>query len=42
MSGDYVGFEIDMMTVFTDNLQRWLRDETLHNVVDTAVGYVPR
>jgi phosphoglycerate dehydrogenase-like enzyme len=42
MSGDYVGFEIDMMTVFTDNLDRWLRDEPLQNVVDTAVGYVPR
>jgi phosphoglycerate dehydrogenase-like enzyme len=42
MSGDYVGFEIDMMTVFTDNLERWLRDEPLHNVVDPAVGYVPR
>jgi phosphoglycerate dehydrogenase-like enzyme len=42
MSGDYVGFEIDMMTVFTDNLKRWRRDEPLHNVVDTTVGYVPR
>jgi phosphoglycerate dehydrogenase-like enzyme len=42
MSGDYVGFEIDMMTVFTDNLDRWLRDKPLHNVVDPAVGYVPR
>jgi phosphoglycerate dehydrogenase-like enzyme len=42
MSGDYVGFEIDMMTVFTDNLQRWRRGEPLHNVVDPAVGYVPR
>jgi phosphoglycerate dehydrogenase-like enzyme len=42
MSGDYVGFELDMMTVFTDNLDRWLRDEPLHNVVDPAVGYVPR
>ncbi|MDT5064447.1 MAG: hypothetical protein QOK02_602 [Mycobacterium sp.] len=42
MSGDYVGFEIDMMTVFTDNLDRWLRDEPLHNVVDPVVGYVPR
>jgi phosphoglycerate dehydrogenase-like enzyme len=41
MSGDYVGFEIDMMTVFTDNLDRWLRDKPLHNVVDPAVGYVP-
>jgi phosphoglycerate dehydrogenase-like enzyme len=42
MSGDYVGFEIDMMTVFTDNLDRWRRDEPLLNVVDPAVGYVPR
>jgi phosphoglycerate dehydrogenase-like enzyme len=42
MSGDYVGFEIDMMSVFTDNLDRWLRDKPLHNVVDPAVGYVPR
>jgi phosphoglycerate dehydrogenase-like enzyme len=42
MCGDYVGFEIDMMTVFTDNLQKWRRGEPLHNVVDTAVGYVPR
>jgi phosphoglycerate dehydrogenase-like enzyme len=42
MSGDFVGFEIDMMTVFTDNLARWQRGEPLHNVVDPAVGYVPR
>jgi phosphoglycerate dehydrogenase-like enzyme len=42
MSGDYVGFEIDMMTVFTDNLDRWLRGQPVHNVVDPAVGYVPR
>jgi phosphoglycerate dehydrogenase-like enzyme len=42
MSGDYVGFEIDMMTVFTDNLDRWLRAKPLHNIVDPAVGYVPR
>jgi phosphoglycerate dehydrogenase-like enzyme len=41
MSGDYVGFEVDMVRVFTDNLGRWLRGEPLHNVVDPAVGYVP-
>ncbi|HZA09193.1 D-2-hydroxyacid dehydrogenase [Mycobacterium sp.] len=41
MSGDYAGFEIDMMTVFVDNLARWLRGEPLRNVVDPAVGYVP-
>lgn len=42
MSGDYVGFEIDMMTVFIDNLQRWRRGEPLHNIVDRTLGYVPR
>jgi phosphoglycerate dehydrogenase-like enzyme len=42
MSGDFVGFEIDMMAVFTDNLARWQHGEPLHNVVDPAVGYVPR
>jgi hypothetical protein len=41
MSGDYVGFEVEMVRVFTDNLARWLRGEPLHNVVDPAVGYVP-
>jgi phosphoglycerate dehydrogenase-like enzyme len=41
MSGDYVGFEMDMMAVFTDNLDRWLRDKPLHNIVDPVVGYVP-
>jgi phosphoglycerate dehydrogenase-like enzyme len=41
MSGDYVGFEVDMMRVFTDNLERWRRGEPLYNVVDPAVGYVP-
>ncbi len=41
MSGDYIGFEVDMVRVFTDNLARWLRGEPLHNVVDPAVGYVP-
>ncbi|MCV7229407.1 D-2-hydroxyacid dehydrogenase [Mycolicibacterium komossense] len=42
MSGDYVGFEIDMMAAFTDNLRRWRSGEPLHNIVDPAVGYVPR
>lgn len=40
MSGDYAGFEVDMMGVFVDNLRRWLRGETLHNIVDADVGYV--
>ena len=41
MSGDYVGFERDMMTVFTDNLARWRNEEPLNNIVDPALGYVP-
>lgn len=40
MSGDYIGFEVDMMRVFTENLGRWRRGEPLHNIVDPAVGYV--
>ncbi|WP_168214958.1 D-2-hydroxyacid dehydrogenase [Mycolicibacterium sp. ELW1] len=40
MSGDYVGFEVDMMGVFVDNLGRWLRGEQLHNIVDPNFGYV--
>jgi phosphoglycerate dehydrogenase-like enzyme len=42
MSGDYHGFEVDMMGVFTDNLNRWRRGDQLRNVVDPAVGYVPQ
>ena len=41
MSGDYVGFEVEMVKVFTDNLERWRQGEPLHNVVDPALGYVP-
>ncbi|STZ24600.1 phosphoglycerate dehydrogenase-like oxidoreductase [Mycolicibacterium aichiense] len=40
MSGDYVGFEVDMIGVFVDNLGRWLRGEQLHNIVDPECGYV--
>ena len=42
MSGDYHGFEVDMMGVFTDNLERWRAGDPLRNVVDPAVGYVPQ
>ncbi|BBZ28839.1 2-hydroxyacid dehydrogenase [Mycolicibacterium madagascariense] len=42
MSGDYRGFEVDMMDVFTDNLERWRRGNSLRNVVDPAAGYVPQ
>ncbi|WP_161976428.1 D-2-hydroxyacid dehydrogenase [Mycolicibacterium sp. CH28] len=41
ISGDYAGFEVEMMAVFTANLARWLRGEPLHDVVDPTLGYVP-
>jgi phosphoglycerate dehydrogenase-like enzyme len=41
MSGDYVGFEADMMRLFADNLRRWLAGRQLRNVVDLDRGYVP-
>jgi hypothetical protein len=41
MSGDYVGFEADMMRIFAANLRRWLSGQPLENVVDLDRGYVP-
>jgi phosphoglycerate dehydrogenase-like enzyme len=41
MSGDYVGFEADMMRIFADNLRRWRAGDPLRNVVDLDRGYVP-
>ncbi|HEX3513064.1 MAG TPA: D-2-hydroxyacid dehydrogenase [Trebonia sp.] len=41
MSGDYVGFEADMMRIFAANLDRWLAGQPLHNVVELDRGYVP-
>lgn len=41
MSGDYRGFEADMMRIFGDNLHRWLAGRPLRNVVDLDRGYVP-
>ncbi|MEX2275268.1 MAG: D-2-hydroxyacid dehydrogenase [Actinomycetota bacterium] len=41
MSGDLVGWERAVVDVFLDNLDRWLRGESLHNVVDKALGYAP-
>jgi phosphoglycerate dehydrogenase-like enzyme len=40
MSGDYQGFEADMMRIFADNLRRWLTGSPLRNVVDFDRGYV--
>ncbi|MEM7403792.1 MAG: D-2-hydroxyacid dehydrogenase [Pseudomonadota bacterium] len=41
MSGDYRGFHADMVGVFVDNFERYLRGEPLRNVVDKAQGFVP-
>ena len=40
MSGDYLGFEEDLMTLFADNIHRWILGEPLENVIDQSRGYV--
>jgi phosphoglycerate dehydrogenase-like enzyme len=39
MSGDVEGTELDFASVFYDNLGRWLRMESLRNVVDKRLGF---
>lgn len=41
MSGDYAGFEADLMRIFAANLSRWVSGQPLRNVVDLDRGYVP-
>jgi phosphoglycerate dehydrogenase-like enzyme len=41
MSGDLEGWEERVVDVFARNLDRFLRREPLHNVVDKSRGYVP-
>lgn len=41
MSGDLLGWKDDLVTVFLDNLRRFVADEPLRNVVDKKLGYVP-
>jgi phosphoglycerate dehydrogenase-like enzyme len=41
MSGDYRGFEADLMRLFGGQLDRWLSGRPLLNVVDVDRGYVP-
>jgi phosphoglycerate dehydrogenase-like enzyme len=41
MSGDVVGWEGRVVDVFIENLERWLRGEPLHNIVDKSRGFVP-
>jgi phosphoglycerate dehydrogenase-like enzyme len=40
MSGDVVGWRAELVTLFVDNLSRYLDGRPLRNVVDKARGYV--
>ena len=40
ISGDYAGFESDMVRLFLDNLGRYLNGEPLRNVIDKQLGFV--
>jgi phosphoglycerate dehydrogenase-like enzyme len=40
MSGDVVGWRAELVTLFTDNLSRYLAGQPLRNVVDKSRGYV--
>ncbi|MGA5541106.1 D-2-hydroxyacid dehydrogenase [Mycobacterium sp. NPDC051198] len=42
MSGDVVGFRETLADQFADNARRWLAGQPLVNVIDKALGYVPR
>jgi len=41
MSGDYLGWEEDLLGVFTENLARFMGGRPLRNVVDKRQGYAP-
>ncbi|MCQ4117675.1 D-2-hydroxyacid dehydrogenase [Rhodococcus tibetensis] len=40
-SGDFAGWRDALITVFTDNFERWVAGHPLENVVDKHLGYVP-
>jgi phosphoglycerate dehydrogenase-like enzyme len=40
MAGDFAGFEDALMTLFRAQLETWLADRPLQNVVDKQRGYV--
>jgi len=40
MSGDVVGWRSELVTLFRDNLVRYLDGQPLRNVVDKSAGYV--
>jgi len=41
MAGDHTGWQRDIADLFLRNLERFLRDEPLLNVVDKTLGYAP-
>ena len=41
MCGDFVGYGPVLSGLFVENFRRWRRGESLLNVVDKALGYVP-
>lgn len=41
MSGDFLGWEEALAELFVENFQRWSVGESLRNVVDKRLGYVP-
>ncbi len=40
-SGDFIGWRREIVTVFTENFDKWLASRPLANVVDKKLGYVP-
>lgn len=40
ISGDYEGFEQDMISIFKNNLEKYLAGQPLTNVVDKKLGFV--
>ena len=40
ISGDFIGFEADLVKLFRDNLDRYLNGESLYNLVDKRLGFV--
>ncbi len=41
ISGDYQGYDEDLVKLFIDNLDRYLSDRPLPGMVDKALGFVP-
>lgn len=41
MSADVIGWRAELAAQFAENTRRWLAGESLHNVVDKVLGYIP-